>query len=81
MSKNKTRTEHKKHQREYCLQKEGTNQFMHFVAMAPRPISDDDLMRTATYRAQRCSGLYGGNWIAHVGMTYSEMAEQRQMQN
>jgi len=67
------------YQREYCLQKEGTHYFLHYVIKASDPISDEFLTEVAINAAQNQSRLYKTNWIAHVGMTYAEMAEQRRV--
>jgi len=62
----------KEYKRECCLQKEGTTQFTHFVAASFRPISDEALRRVAVNFAQKCSRMYGGNWIVRIGMNSKE---------
>lgn len=63
--------------RGFCVQKEGTRQFIHTVVQAHRPVSDDELTAKAVWAAQECQSLYGGRWIAHAGMMSEQMAKKR----
>ena len=74
---NKCRADSPLYKREFCVQKEGTNNFILFTALEHAPITDEQLTDAAVNKAQDVAALYGGRWIAHAGMTGEQMVEKR----
>ncbi len=65
------------YKREFCLQREDTREFIHFVILEDHPITDEALLFAAGRDAQQVASLYGGKWIAHAGMTGQQMVKKR----